>query len=865
MWVLSVCLGLSRRMWGTLGDCRTLSGTVGFSRGLSDSLGFPRVVSLLAPSAALRTRPGARLLHPSRYLSNCFPAPSSQPVIAKTRSHVLRLRPIRVRRTSASLQPGWDSLPERDGPGCEGFGSTVRKVNLQYGLHLNKRISRTPSKQPTLVLSELQCAAAALKTPTKPPEVSNSDPWTPTANLKMLISAASPEIRNREREMLEEQFSGDELEKTLPSRKEKSLGLLCHKFLARYPDYPNPAVNNSICLDEVAGELSVERRRIYDIVNVLESLHMVSRLAKNKYIWHGRHNLNKTFEALRQVGEECKYTDQILHLKKREQEEPESLDEAPIPKSLVKQTEISFVELPGLEFRAASVNSRKEKSLRVMSQRFVMLFLVSKPQIVSLEIAAKILIGEDQIDDLDKSKFKTKIRRLYDIANVLSSLGLIKKVHVTEERGRKPAFQWTGPDACTEPQESFPGHILHSSVALDLRSPKENCAKNLFSSRGKQSFTRHQSLIKLARSIENDRRKINSAPSSPVKSADSSDPSVPSKMAQLAAICKEQLDQTKDVKKMKIKMSRGAPSGNTKVILKPQNAQLQPLSPVIYQALPLVQPHANSPTPYAVYLQHPHSIQGHTILSAQKPVLEAAHGEKNALEDDKKVPVSGGPAENDSPHEKCYRKLPEPDNSGSKRIKVSGQEDLAERMIPSGYLIPLQLASIGNESGKDHTTSCTDQKIFTSPVTGLIPLKFMLSPGSVAPMPGTASGSSCPSPGILNFTLHNKDLISPPCGSSHPITISPRNRKHQEELQAAQMLNFKHLSPIPYHGQPFTLFAVPQAGVPLTPKGSQPLKDNFFRTPGGVTSSPIASATPNGGSQGPVYISQRKLDVGGED
>lgn len=38
-----------------------------------------------------------------------------------------------------------------------------------------------------------------------------------------------------------------------------------------------------------------------------------------------------------------------------------------------------------------------------------------------------------------------KVRRLYDIANVLTSLALIKKVHVTEERGRKPAFKWIGP------------------------------------------------------------------------------------------------------------------------------------------------------------------------------------------------------------------------------------------------------------------------------------------------------------------------------------------------------------------------------------------------------------------------------------
>lgn len=34
---------------------------------------------------------------------------------------------------------------------------------------------------------------------------------------------------------------------------------------------------------------------------------------------------------------------------------------------------------------------------------------------------------------------------MYDIANVLTSLDLIKKVHVREERGRKPAFKWIGP------------------------------------------------------------------------------------------------------------------------------------------------------------------------------------------------------------------------------------------------------------------------------------------------------------------------------------------------------------------------------------------------------------------------------------
>uniref|UniRef100_A0A8U7M9X2 Transcription factor E2F8 n=1 Tax=Corvus moneduloides TaxID=1196302 RepID=A0A8U7M9X2_CORMO len=507
-----------------------------------------------------------------------------------------------------------------------------------------QNVLKTPLKQAAtsqLVLTERQPDCQPLTTPPKPKETPPADPWTPTSNLKMLISAASPEIRNREqgrqlsdsssvvlqtKHCLQEHILGDENEKSQPSRKEKSLGLLCHKFLARYPDYPSPSQKSYICLDEVTEELHVERRRIYDIVNVLESLHMVSRLARNRYVWHGRHNLPQTLQALKKVGEENKYIQQIQMIKKREYEhefDPDRERNEEMASSLgsSEQSEMSFVELPGVEFRAASVNGRKYKSLRVMSQKFVMLFLVSTPQIVSLEVAAKILIGEDQLEDLDKSKFKTKIRRLYDIANVLSSLKLIKKVHVTEERGRKPAFKWTGPEVLPNTQDTkLEATSTTCSPPISESIPsKEQCSKALFPSKGKQNFTRHSSLIKLVKSIENDRRKIQSAPTSPVKISAStyqSLPVFPNTVAQFPAITKHQLEgQSKTAEEVQMKCALSSPEAVPKPEPSQQPALSQPLGvcPSSHSSVsPVILPHPQSGVSYAIYL---HPSQAHTVTT----------------------------------------------------------------------------------------------------------------------------------------------------------------------------------------------------------------------------------------------------------
>ena len=73
------------------------------------------------------------------------------------------------------------------------------------------------------------------------------------------------------------------------------MGQLSKKFLSFFGTLENCEVS----LDTVTSQLGVERRRIYDIINILESLGVVFRRGKNHYYWIGLHAIKATIETIK--------------------------------------------------------------------------------------------------------------------------------------------------------------------------------------------------------------------------------------------------------------------------------------------------------------------------------------------------------------------------------------------------------------------------------------------------------------------------------------------------------------------------------------------------------------------------------------
>jgi len=364
----------------------------------------------------------------------------------------------------------------------------------------------------------------AVQTPQKE-KTSSGDPVTPTANLKMLVCAASvltpaaDEIENQKRNLFADNIrrihinnipdsvlqnklevpsalepkskKGQQQQQQLLGRKEKSLGLLCKRFLEIYPEYSSNGT--TILLDDVVKLLSIGRRRVYDIVNVLESMEMMVRQAKNKYLWYGKSRLRITLTklkalALRVYGKNFCNVQSDYKLKKhrsstasKNDRNPMSIltdpqsdasksgdsDSATLPDTShyqpiqpkppaspqfesddLEDTDMEYVDdvtSSIMDYIISNESTKKEnsRSLGILCQKFIMLFMVAENNVVTLDKAARILLNES---DEGPAKYKTKVRRLYDIANILTSIEFLEKTNSYENASKKAAYKWVGLD-----------------------------------------------------------------------------------------------------------------------------------------------------------------------------------------------------------------------------------------------------------------------------------------------------------------------------------------------------------------------------------------------------------------------------------
>ena len=149
--------------------------------------------------------------------------------------------------------------------------------------------------------------------------------------------------------------------------------MLLFRFLNLFPLKIRENAPKEISLNTTAQALGTEKRRIYDIINVLESLEMATKAGKNQYYWHGDSRLSTTLAQLKMQAIELGLEKQIQEIQK--------INRAYIENSCqscsTPSTSLMVPQSPVIDYCFPESNVKEDKSLGVMCRKFVMLFLVS--------------------------------------------------------------------------------------------------------------------------------------------------------------------------------------------------------------------------------------------------------------------------------------------------------------------------------------------------------------------------------------------------------------------------------------------------------------------------------------------------------
>lgn len=243
-----------------------------------------------------------------------------------------------------------------------------------------------------------------------------------------------------------------------PSRKDKSLGVLCKSFMDLYKDAPPNRNDNGAVVEivEVADHLGVKRRRIYDIINILESIDIVARVKKNTYRWHGTGELPKFFAQLQRDA----IDEQTGKLNGTWVENPNKPKVKGMASTCQKLLQI-FLTTGKTDFTLAyaadvimgpAAEAAEEAAKAAAAHNPIPLpdplappalpAIIGGQQMAVATVVPSSAAGKSSNATAQKA-MKTKVRRMYDIANVLQALGIIEKYNVgSTSTENKPSLRW---------------------------------------------------------------------------------------------------------------------------------------------------------------------------------------------------------------------------------------------------------------------------------------------------------------------------------------------------------------------------------------------------------------------------------------
>ncbi|CAI5483257.1 unnamed protein product [Closterium sp. Yama58-4] len=250
-----------------------------------------------------------------------------------------------------------------------------------------------------------------------------------------------------------------------------------------------------VSLEGFASSTGVRKRRVYDIVNVLESIRVVQRQGKNEYVWLGASVLP---QAIANLKAQALASLQGAHA-------PATLPPAAFPPAAFPPAAFPPSAFPPAAFPPAAFSpaafppaayppsspaasagamlppaaalctptrngracsplpshlkhedslpasplsspagaGRSDKSLRSLTHRFVQLFLLHETRLLSWDHAVETLL---QVS-CDTHNLQTKARRLYDIANILAAICLVEKLPAaapSNSPSARPTYRWLG-------------------------------------------------------------------------------------------------------------------------------------------------------------------------------------------------------------------------------------------------------------------------------------------------------------------------------------------------------------------------------------------------------------------------------------